>query len=99
VLYAIVCDCVFVLYCTVLHCSTLPPDINTFSANNNNNKHEQHTRKTRSQGTTENSHIEHCPHSSESINVKYNRFHTETNDISTMNSNNRIAATLCSLGT
>ena len=29
----------------------------------------------------------------------YNRFKTETNDISTMNSNNRIAATLYSLGT
>ena len=30
---------------------------------------------------------------------KYNRFNTETNDISTKNSNNRIAATLYSLGT
>jgi len=30
---------------------------------------------------------------------KYNRFDTETNDIITMNSNNRIAATLYSLGT
>jgi len=30
---------------------------------------------------------------------KYNRFNTETNDISTMNSNNRIAATLYCLGT
>ena len=30
---------------------------------------------------------------------KYNRFNTETNDISTMNSNNRIAATLYSIGT
>jgi len=30
---------------------------------------------------------------------KYNRFNTGTNDISTMNSNNRIAATLYSLGT
>ena len=30
---------------------------------------------------------------------KYNRFNTETNDISTMNRNNRIAATLYSLGT
>jgi len=30
---------------------------------------------------------------------KYNRFKTETNDISTMNTNNRIAATLYSLGT
>jgi hypothetical protein len=30
---------------------------------------------------------------------KYNRFNTETDDISTMNSNNRIAATLYSLGT
>jgi len=29
---------------------------------------------------------------------KHNRFNTETNDISTMNSNNRIAATLYSLG-
>jgi len=29
---------------------------------------------------------------------KYNRFNTEINDISTMNSNNRIAAILCSLG-
>jgi len=30
---------------------------------------------------------------------KHNRFNTETSDISTMNSNNRIAATLYSLGT
>ena len=30
---------------------------------------------------------------------KYNRFNTASNDISTMNSNNRIAATPCSLGT
>jgi len=30
---------------------------------------------------------------------KHNRFNTETKDISTMNSNNRIAATLYSLGT
>ena len=30
---------------------------------------------------------------------KYNRFNTETNDISTVNSNNRIAATPYSLGT
>jgi hypothetical protein len=30
---------------------------------------------------------------------KYNRFNTETNDISTMYNNNRIAATLYSLGT
>jgi len=28
----------------------------------------------------------------------YNRFNTETNDISTVSSNNRIAATLYSLG-
>jgi len=32
--------------------------------------HEQYTRKTRSQGTTENSHIGHCTHNSESTNVK-----------------------------
>jgi hypothetical protein len=31
--------------------------------------------------------------------LKYNRFNTETNGISTVNSNNRIAATLYSLGT
>ena len=31
---------------------------------------EQHTGKTRSQGTTENSHIGHCTHTSESTNVK-----------------------------
>jgi len=31
---------------------------------------EQHTRKTRSQGPTENSHIGHCTHTSESTNVK-----------------------------
>ena len=31
---------------------------------------EQHTRKPRSQGTTENSHIGHCTHTSESTNVK-----------------------------
>ena len=30
---------------------------------------------------------------------EYNRFNTDTNDISTMNSNNGIAATLYSLGT
>ena len=30
---------------------------------------------------------------------RYNRFNTETNDVSTMNSNNRISATLYSLGT
>jgi len=30
---------------------------------------------------------------------RYNRFNTETNDISTINSNNRIAATMYSLGT
>ena len=30
----------------------------------------QHTRKTGSQGTTENSHIGHCTHTSESTNVK-----------------------------
>ena len=30
---------------------------------------------------------------------KYSRFNTETNDISTVNSNNRTAATLYSLGT
>ena len=30
---------------------------------------------------------------------KYNRFNAGTNDISTMNSNNKIAATLYSLGT
>ena len=29
----------------------------------------------------------------------YDRFNTETNDISAMNSNNRVAATLYSLGT
>jgi len=49
--------------------------------------------------TPENSHIGHCTHTAESTNVKYNRFNTETNDKSTMNSNNRIAATLYSLGT
>ena len=42
-----------------------------------------------------NSHIGHCTHTAESTAVKS----TETNDISTMNSNNRIAATLYSLGT
>jgi len=36
---------------------------------------------------------------SESTNVKYNRFNTETKAESTMNSNNRIVATLFSLGT
>ena len=62
--------------------------------------HEQQSRKTWSRGTTENSHIGHCTHTAESTNVlKYNRFNTETNDISTMNSNNRKAATLYSLGT
>jgi hypothetical protein len=60
---------------------------------------EQHTRKAGSQRTPENSHIGHCTHTSESTNQKYNRFNTETNDISTMNRNNRGAATLYSLGT
>jgi len=46
-----------------------------------------------------NSYIAHCTHTAESTNVNCNRFNTETNDISTMNSNNRIAATLYSLGT
>jgi len=32
-------------------------------------------------------------------NNKYNRFNTASNDISTINRNNRIAATPCSLGT
>ena len=32
--------------------------------------HEQHSRKTCRQGTTENSHIGHCTHTSESTNVK-----------------------------
>jgi len=50
-------------------------------------------------GTTENNHIGHCTHTSESTNVKYNRFNIETNYISTMNSNKRITATLYSLGT
>jgi hypothetical protein len=31
---------------------------------------EQHNGKTRNQGTTENSHIGHCTHTSESTNVK-----------------------------
>jgi len=31
--------------------------------------------------------------------LKYNRFNTASNDISTINRNNRIAATLCSLET
>ena len=50
--------------------------------NNNNNRddwdylkviqkiREEYTKKTRSQGTTENSHIGHCTHTSESTNVK-----------------------------
>ena len=59
-------------------------------------KREQHTGKPWSQGTTENSHIGHCTHRKV---LMYNRFNTETNHISTMNSNNRIAATLYSLGT
>jgi hypothetical protein len=32
--------------------------------------HKQHTRKPWSEGTTENSHIGHCTHTSESANVK-----------------------------
>ena len=32
--------------------------------------HEQPTRKTRCRGTTENSHIGHCTHTSESTNLK-----------------------------
>ena len=37
---------------------------------NNNNKDNNNNRKPRSQGTTENSHIGHCTHTSESTNVK-----------------------------
>jgi len=62
--------------------------------------HEQHTRKTWSQGTPENSHIGHCTHTLRKMLMqKYNRSNIESNDISTMNSNNRIAATLYSLRT
>jgi hypothetical protein len=49
---------------------------NNNNINNNNNNHhiqkirEQHSRKPRSQRTTENSHIGHCTHTSESANVK-----------------------------
>jgi hypothetical protein len=43
VLCVILCDVLYftVLYCPVLHCSTLPPGINTFVVNNNNNNNVQ----------------------------------------------------------
>ena len=47
-----------------------------------------------------NNHTGHCTYILESTNVlKYNRFNNGTNDISTMNSNKRITATLYSIGT
>jgi hypothetical protein len=56
--------------------------------NNNNNK------------TTENCHIGHCAHTSESAKVKVHyRVNTGTSDMGTINSSDRIAATLYSLGT
>jgi hypothetical protein len=60
---------------------------------------EQRTGNPRSQGATENSHIGHCTHTAESTNVKCNRFNIEASDVCTMNRNNRMAATLYSLGT
>jgi len=61
---------------------------------------EKNTTKTWRQGNPENSHIGHCTHTlREVLMSKYNRFNTITNDISTMNSSNRIAAILYSLGT
>ena len=36
----------------------------------NNNNNNNNTRKTRSQGTTENSNIGHCTHTSEGTNLK-----------------------------
>ena len=62
--------------------------------------HKQHTRKPLSEETTENSHIGHCAHTSESANVKkYNSANTGTSNIGTINSNDRIADTLYSVGT
>ena len=43
---------------------------------------EQHTRKVQNQGTTKNSHIGHCTHSSESTNVKVGNIFNMQNDIS-----------------
>ena len=61
--------------------------------------HKQRTRKPWSEGTTDNSHTGHCTHTSESANVKYNSANAGTSDIGTININDRIAATLYSLGT
>jgi hypothetical protein len=60
-----------------------------YNNNNNNNNN----------NNTENYHIGHCTHTSESVNVKYNRANAGTGDIGTINSNDRIATTMCSLGT
>jgi hypothetical protein len=63
--------------------NTLHKGDNDDNNNNNNNNnsdwelfkiiqkmHKQHTRKPLSEGTTENSHIGHCTHTSESANLK-----------------------------
>ena len=43
--------------------------------------------------------IRYCTHTSESAMQRYNGVNAGTSDMSTMNSNTRIAATRCSLGT
>ena len=61
---------------------------------------EQPKGKARNQGTTENRHIGHGTHTSESTNVKVqcSRFNIGSSAICTMNSKYRTAATLNSLG-
>jgi hypothetical protein len=46
-----------------------------------------------------NCHIGHCTYTSKSTDVKYIRVNAEASDLGTINSSDRIAATLCSLGT
>ena len=56
---------------------------------------EQHTGKARNKGTTENSHIGHCTHTTESANVKVqNMFHGRNNITCSTNCKYRTAATL-----
>ena len=59
---------------------------------------QQHNRKARNQGTTEDSHIVHCTHTEESIDVKV-QYNIVNSVICTSNSNYRIAATLYCLDT
>jgi hypothetical protein len=46
--------CVIVLYCPVLHCSTVPPGINPFAVNNNNNNNNNNNYNTDGPGSVVN---------------------------------------------